>query len=246
MKILALDLETVPCPAMAQRCYGIDPRRPGWEDQVFAARRAETKGDSDFLKPAFWRVAAIGLAGLDTETGRVKLEARAGEDEAQLIARVAAALSRRPHLVTFNGSGFDLPVLRYRAFVEGNPLAALYGPAGQKPWDSYLTRYGDKHVDLADALSGYGASPRLKLRELAALCGLEAKTDGDGSQVLGWWRAGDLPRIERYVQDDAVLTLVVWLRWQETMGRLPPERRVALEAEVRRAVEQSQPAEALA
>jgi len=231
-RVLALDLETVPDAVMAQRLWGITPGAEDFGAQVAAARRAETDGRSDFPKPGFHRIVAVGLAGLDTDTGRVKLEARADTDEGRLVATVEAALARRPTLVTWNGGGFDLPVLRARALVEGVPLAALYGPAGQKSYDSYLYRYGDQHVDLMDVLGGYGASAPLKLVEAATLCGLPAKTQGEGAQVLEWFLAGDGARIERYVLEDAVLTLRLWLRWQETMGRLGIERRVFLDGKV--------------
>ena len=61
-----------------------------------------------------------------------------------------------PILVTFGGNGFDLPLLRYRAFALGVPVPGLHGGGHRNYWH----RFGQDHVDLCDVLSGYGATMR--------------------------------------------------------------------------------------
>jgi predicted PolB exonuclease-like 3'-5' exonuclease len=64
-----------------------------------------------------------------------------------------------PQLVTFNGSSFDLPVLRYRAMVH-----ALRRPGlGSRP---YFNRYTEDAVDLCDLLSSFSHQGKAKLHEL--------------------------------------------------------------------------------
>jgi len=225
---LAMDLESVPDVAAGRRLYGF----AGDDEQVAAAmarhRVAETEGRSDFLAPGLHRIVGVGLAGVNPDSGAVKIEARCDEDEGSLIGFAVGALAKRPTLITYNGGGFDLPVLRYRALIHGLAIPVLYGAPGDKQWERYDYRYGDRHIDLADVLSGYGASSRMKLDEIAQLCGLGEKPMS-GADVWPAWLAGERERIRGYVEDDTVKTLRLFLRWQASRGRLPPDQLLALE-----------------
>ena len=66
-----------------------------------------------------------------------------------------------PILVTFGGNGFDLPLLRYRAFALGIPVPGLHGGGHRNYWH----RFGSDHIDLCDVLSGYGSSTKPSLAE---------------------------------------------------------------------------------
>lgn len=234
--ILAFDLETVPDTVAGRRLHGLE----GTPDEVAAAmlelRRKETDGRTDFLKPAFHRIVAIGAAAValrnDSERGRaqadpvgpaidVNLKAWSGAGEAALLSLFFAWLKKRPQLVSWNGSGFDLPVIRYRALLHGMDAATLYGPPEQKQWDSYGYRYGNAHVDLMDVLAGHGASTSHGLDELARLAGLPGKTVATGDQVSALAHAGEWDRIKAYVGSDAIQTLLLFLRWEVGRGRLP-------------------------
>jgi len=66
-----------------------------------------------------------------------------------------------PILVTFGGNGFDLPLLRYRAFALGVPVPGLHAGGHRNYWH----RFGSDHIDLCDVLSGYGGSTKPSLAE---------------------------------------------------------------------------------
>lgn len=219
MRALSVDLETVPCRTMGQELYGIDAADPDGYELIAAARIAEAENSGGFLKPFAHRIVAVGMVGMDLNTGRVAVVSDAGADEAELIRRVHVMLSGKPVLVTWNGLGFDLPVLRYRALHHSLPLPQLYGPIAQKAWDKYDYRFGDQHYDLCDLLSGFGRSTSLKLSEAAALCGLACKTECTGVGVLKLWREERYEEISAYVAEDAVATARVFLRWWASTGR---------------------------
>jgi predicted PolB exonuclease-like 3'-5' exonuclease len=124
-----------------------------------------------------------------------------------------------PVLVTFGGNGFDLPLLRYRAFALGVPVPALHGGGRRDYWH----RFGQDHVDLCDVLSGYGASVKPSLAEMAALADIPVKIDGvDGSQVEAYVEAGRLSEVADYCLTDVLATYGVFLRHGMVRGDLSP------------------------
>ena len=60
--------------------------------------------------------------------------------------------------MSWNGGGFDLPVLNYRALIHG-VTAARYWDWGDDDrefkFNSYLGRYHTRHLDLMDVLAMY-------------------------------------------------------------------------------------------
>ena len=91
--------------------------------------------------------------------------------ERDLIAAFVDKIARlKPQLVTFNGSSFDLPVLRYRAMVHKVPAIGL----AARP---YFHRYTDDAVDLCDVLSSFCTRSKSRTHELCRVMGLPGKPD---------------------------------------------------------------------
>jgi len=122
-------------------------------------------------------------------------------------------------LVTFGGNGFDLPLLRYRAFALGVPVPGLHGGCHRDYWH----RFGQDHVDLCDVFSGYGASAKPSLAEMAALANVPVKIGGvHGSQVEAYVAAGRLTDVADYCLTDVLATYCVFLRYGMVRGDLTP------------------------
>ena len=104
------------------------------------------------------------------------LRRRAGFDKKKLLQGFFGYFERlKPRLVSFNGRGFDLPVLKYRAMMHGVSVPWLYG-AGDN-WNSYQSRYStDWHCDLLDVLSDYSASARASLHKVSAADRMTSRT----------------------------------------------------------------------
>ncbi len=143
-----------------------------------------------------------------------------GEAQADDEARMLADFSRfvdehRPHVVTFNGRGFDLPVIMLRCLRHGVPLRWYY--QGR----DYRYRYSDEgHLDLADFLTEHGAARGLSLDASARLIGLPGKVGVDGSQVEGLWNAGQREAVQSYCLSDVAQTAFLFLRFRLLMGQL--------------------------
>jgi predicted PolB exonuclease-like 3'-5' exonuclease len=114
----------------------------------------------------------------------------------------------------FNGSSFDLPVLRYRALVHGVPPPGL----SARP---YFNRYTEDAVDLCDLLSSFSSQGKVTLHELSRVMGLPGKPEGiSGADVERYYCEGRLREIAEYCESDVVNTYRVWLRHELFRGRI--------------------------
>ena len=107
------------------------------------------------------------------------------DGEAKLVADFFKIVERyTPQLVSWNGGGFDLPVLHYRALVHGI-AASRYWDIGEDDRDfkcnNYIGRYHTRHLDLMDVLAMYQPRAAAPLDALAKLCGFPGKL-GHGRQ----------------------------------------------------------------
>jgi predicted PolB exonuclease-like 3'-5' exonuclease len=137
------------------------------------------------------------------------------------VDRIAALT---PQLITFNGSSFDLPVLRYRAMVHSVVAPGLTA----RP---YFHRYTDDAVDLCDVLSSFSSQAKATLHELCRVMGLPGKPDGmTGAEVEKYYRDGHVRQIAEYCESDVLNTYRVWLRYELFRGRLTDAEFQASEA----------------
>lgn len=198
---LVLDIETVP----DRDLFAPPPPPPGME------------ADRSFPPLFASRPVAIGGLWLDHEL-RLQRLATVGDhqDEAGMLREFAALMDReRPHLVTWNGRGFDLPVLALRSLRHG-----LSWPWYYRERD-YRYRYSDEgHLDLGDFLADHGATRMTSLDGAARLIGLPGKQGIDGSQVEGLYLAGDMEAVRNYCLRDVVQTAFVFLRARLLVGQI--------------------------
>jgi len=227
MNILAFDIETVPDVAGGRRLYDLDDLNDGDVAEImFTKRREQT--DSEFLPVYLQRVAAISAVLRTGEQCKVWSLGSAESTERELIERFFDGIERyTPTLVTWNGSGFDLPVLHHRALVHG-VTAARYWDSGEDDrefkWNNYLNRFHARHTDLMDVLAGYQARAFAPLDQVAVLCGLPGKMGMDGSKVWGAFQDGRLEDIRSYCETDALNTYLLYLRWLLMKGDLDAAR----------------------
>lgn len=222
--VLVFDIETVPDVHGLRTLHGHDAATPDEEvaELAFAARRAQS--GTDFLQHHLHRVAAISCVFRDSEGFRVKSLGGLEDGEPRLVQDFFRIIERyTPQLVSWNGGGFDLPVLHYRAMVHGVP-APRYWEMGDDDrdfrWNNYLSRYHHRHLDLMDLLALYTGRANAPLDDLAKLCGFPGKLGVDGSQVWRLYREGKLEDIRNYCETDVVNTYLVYMRFQMMRGAI--------------------------
>ncbi|POB10113.1 3'-5' exonuclease [Sulfobacillus sp. hq2] len=213
--ILVFDLETIPDLTALRQL------QRAASDESDATIVANAHLDEQPLKPAFQQIVAIAAAWI-TPDGAMRRLTSLGHrtwDERQLVKKMFDVIAEsRPQLVGWNSSGFDLPVLIYRAMVHHVSVPAFY-QTGTGRFQNYRYRFDeDWHIDLMDILSNYGASAKLKLDEMAAILGIPGKIGVDGSHVLPLYQSGQLDAIRTYCESDVLTTTLVYARYAEHRG----------------------------
>lgn len=116
-------------------------------------------------------------------------------------------------LVTFNGRGFDVPLLELGAFRYGIPLGDHF-LGGRK-------RFEGLHLDLMDWLTNYGAYRLVGgLNLLSKLLGKPGKMDVQGAMVHAMYHQGQAQEINDYCMFDTLDTYFVFLRTRVLTGEI--------------------------
>jgi predicted PolB exonuclease-like 3'-5' exonuclease len=227
MNCLVFDIETIPDVELGRRLYGLE----GLPDAevakaMFALRRRDSGGE--FLPLEQHRVVAISCVLRSRDGLKVWSLGDVASPEGELIERFFDGIERfSPDLVSWNGSGFDLPVLTYRALLAGVQAPRFWetGDADQTfRFNNYLSRFHWRHMDLMDVLSGFQTRGRASLANVACLLGLPGKLGFSGARVWDAFLEGNLLGIRRYCETDVLNTYLVYLRFELLRGRLTRER----------------------
>ena len=188
---LVLDIETIPDPELP---------RPEETDRLPA--------------PPFHRIVTIGCMLLEDYTPRRLGIVGEHKGEGEMLADFALWLdSKRPTIVTWNGRGFDMPVITSRALRHGIPM----------PWwfSDRNTRYRyspEGHFDLMDFLADFGAAKNARLDVYSKLVGFPGKVGVDGSQVESLVLAGQIDDVNAYCLCDVAQTAAIFLRVELLRG----------------------------
>jgi predicted PolB exonuclease-like 3'-5' exonuclease len=224
--VLVFDIETIPDIAGLRLLRGADASLTDAEVHAQeCAERAEA-GRSDFLPHHLQRVLVISCVFRNAEGLRVHSffdrEPEGRSEEGRVIQQFFTTIEKKvPQLVSWNGGGFDLPVLHYRG-LQHNVVAGKYWDLGEDDrefkWNNYIGRYHMRHMDLMDVLAMYQPRASAPLDAMARLCGFPGKLGMDGSAVYGAYLAGRLEDIRRYCETDVMNTYLLYCRFQRMRG----------------------------
>ena len=167
--------------------------------------------------PPFHQVVVIGVGWLD-ESYLLQRFGIVGEGkkEAEILTDFARFLEeRRPDMVSWNGRGFDLPVISARCLRHGVRFAHYYAAR-----DVRFRFSPDGHFDVMDYLADFGAARSARLDTVARLIGLPGKVGIDGKDVGPYIHAGRLAEVQAYCLSDVLQTAAVFLRVQLVRGVL--------------------------
>ncbi len=225
MNILVFDIETVPDIESGKKLYnlaGLNAKDAA--ELMFNQRRQETEGKSDFLQHYLHKIVAISLVLRTQDKFSVWSLGDVDASEADIMQRFFDGIERyTPTLVSWNGSGFDLPVLHYRSLLH-KVVAQRYWENGETDrnfkWNNYLSRFHSRHTDLMDVLSGYMPTAKASLDKIASVLGFPGKMGMSGKQVWDCYVNGDIETIRNYCETDVLNTYLVYLRYELIRGNL--------------------------
>ncbi|MFA6303134.1 MAG: 3'-5' exonuclease [Legionella sp.] len=223
MTILVFDIETIPDLETGRTLHDLH----GLSDEdtakaLFALRRA--KVGNDFLPHYMQKICAISL--VLSQGAQLKVWSLGTEeaDESEIIKRFFAGIDKHtPTLISWNGSGFDLPVLHYRALLHKIP-APTYWEVGDNQqnfrWNNYLSRFHYRHIDLMDVIAGYQNRAFAPLDDISSMLGFPGKMGMSGSKVWEQYQKGQIKQIRDYCETDVLNTYCVYLRFELMRGTI--------------------------
>lgn len=224
--VLVFDIETIPDVAGLRALNDWDAGLSDAEVAQRAFAEREEKTGRDFMPHHLQRIVAISCVFRDDEGLRVRSLGKLDDSEARLVQDFFRTVEKyTPQLVSWNGGGFDLPVLHYRGLVHGIQ-AGRYWDLGEDDrdfkWNNYISRYHTRHLDLMDLLAMYQPRASAPLDAMAKLCGFPGKLGMDGSKVWQAYQDGQLAEIRNYCETDVMNTWLVYCRFQLMRGVLSP------------------------
>ena len=217
MSILVFDIETIPDVESGRKLYELDNLSDDEVSQaMFALRRA--KVGHEFLPHYLQKIVAISLVFSSHKQLKVWSLGDTTSNEVELIQRFFNGIDQKtPTLVSWNGSGFDLPVLHYRALYHGIS-APTYWESGENQqafkWNNYLNRFHFRHLDLMDVLAGYQNKAFAPLDEIASMLGFPGKMGMSGAKVWSEYQKGNINGIRNYCETDVLNTYCVYLKFE--------------------------------
>lgn len=236
MAVLVFDIETIPDAKGIRRLENIPDSVTDIEvvEQALAKRKEAT--GSEFMPLHLHQVVAIScVIRRTTREGvpqfKVGSLGQHDSSEQEIIQSFFDLIEKyTPQLVSWNGSGFDLPVLHYRALLHGVTASRYWemGEGGDSDsrdfkWNNYISRYHMRHLDLMDLLAKFTPRANAPLDALAKLCGFPGKMGMDGGQVWQGFLDGKIKEIRDYCETDVVNTYLLYSRFQLMRGGISPD-----------------------
>ena len=221
---LVFDIETIPDTDGLKGLLGLPADTSADDVAKIAFHQRRQHNGSEFLPLHQHRVVAISCVLREGDHFKAWSLGAPDETEGQLIQRFFDGIEKyTPNVISWNGGGFDFPVLHYRGLING-VTAPRYWDMGEDDkefkWNNYISRYHARHTDLMDLLAMYQGRANAPLDDMAQLCGFPGKLGMDGSKVWDAYQQGEIEAIRHYCETDVVNTYLVYLRFQMMRGQL--------------------------
>lgn len=223
MSILVFDIETIPDLESGRKLYNLQDLSDKDTAHALSAIRRNKVGH-DFLPLYLQKIVAISLVLSQDFKIKVWSLGTESSSEKDLIERFFLGIEKyTPILVSWNGCGFDLPVLHYRALLHGIS-APTYWENGENQqnfrWNNYLNRFHYRHLDLMDVLASYQSKAFAPLDEIASMLGFPGKMGMSGNKVFETYLQGDIKKIRDYCETDVLNTYGIFLRFELMRGSI--------------------------
>ena len=228
MNIVTFDIETIPDYVNGAKIHGLSDLNDEEIVNALFKMRREVTGGSEFLPHYLHKIVAISVVVRTATQINIYSLGEEHDDERTILERFFHGIEKlTPLLVSWNGGGFDLPVINYRSLLH-KIYAPRFWESGDEDhsfrWNNYLNRYHERHTDLMDILAGYQARANAPLDNIATMLGFPGKMGMSGSRVWEYYQQGKIKAIRDYCETDVLNTYLVFLRFQLLRGKITEER----------------------
>ncbi len=216
--IFIFDCETVPDFDALRDVFGYEGNDEEVAKQAFLTQKE--KSGSEFLPVNFHQIVKISAVLADHNAKFIKVSSINGENEKEILEKFTKYVNKsNPKLVSFNGKGFDLPLIAIRSMKYNIPFGGYYETQdkynGKNKWENYRDRYSGKfHLDLLDFIQDFGSIRGLNLDALCKTFGMPGKYDTHGDQVLELFLNKEFDKIDEYCQSDVLNTYWLYLKFE--------------------------------
>ncbi len=223
MNVFVFDIETVPDVESGRKIFELDGLSDSDASEAMFTLQRQKSG-TEFLPHYLHKVVAISAVFRFKDSVKVWSLGDENSDEKELIKRFFDGIDRySPVLVSWNGGGFDLPVLHYRALKYG-VQAAQYWDTGELDqgfkWNNYISRYHARHTDVMDLLAMYTGRANAPLDHIASMLGFPGKMGMSGAKVWDEFQNGNIKGIRDYCETDVLNTYLVYLKFELMRGHI--------------------------
>lgn len=233
--VLVFDIETIPDVDGLRRLNDLPGELSDDEVAELAFQQRRAKTGNDFLQLHLQRIVTISCVLRTSEGLSVWSLSEPRLSEGEIIQRFFDGIEKfTPQIISWNGSGFDLPVLHYRGMLHGVTAPRYwdlgdgdYADSRDFKWNNYISRYHTRHLDLMDLLALYNPRGNAPLDDLAKLYGFPGKLGMDGGKVWEAWQGGKIAEIRDYCETDVINTYLVYNRFRRMRGELSAVEEVA-------------------
>jgi len=208
MTRLALAIAAVPDVEAGRAIYNLGDLA---DDGVYKAMRHlhNQQRGTERLPLYQYRIVSAS-AVVESDSGEVSLVSLTGENEADLLEKLAHLMSRVSGLISWDGENFDRPVLVYRYLKHCMTCPAVF---------EYLVETM-AHVTLSAEFSGFQEPKRLSLSEMATVLGLPGDNGLESIDVLERYQQGELIELSQACDIDALNSFLISKRLELTKGEL--------------------------
>ena len=214
MNILVFDIETVPDTEAGEKVLNL--KNLNEKEIIKAMEHSQFQKSGSMFQPLhLHKIVAISVLHKTDQKLSLLTLGDKNSSEKEILKQFFDGIDRyQPQLVSWNGKGFDAPVIHYRALF--NKVSSLkYWDKGEDDkdfkWNNYHNRFHDRHLDLMPILSGYNKGA--PLTDIAQLIGAAGKFGIDGSKVTEYFLNGKIEEIRNYCETDVINTYFIFLRY---------------------------------
>lgn len=226
--VLVFDIETIPDIATGQKLHPTLANLSAADAHTALVAMRQAEAGTEFMQLPLHQIVCLSFLWVDSTQNKFYLKSLTQNEysESDILATFFRAFDKKPAptLVSWNGIGFDLPVLLYRALHHNLSAPNLFGDHK----NSYISRYGNTHIDLMDKLSLHNYAYKQKLNTIAALCNLAGKGDLDGTQVVPMVQNNEWEKLATYCESDVLNTWFIYLQYLRLLGKISLEDDQAL------------------